>query len=173
MAPEIAVNNILNLTISVNKSGASNNITLLAVYKELNRHLNDIDTKCPVIVLADGNGSRFNEKVLSFLEQNQKWLFILSPDTTGITQMHDQINNQLHDQYEKTKSELYSEMSNLNRESFITILGDVENKWATPGLLVKPGKHVGISINGLNLNWMQQDKFRRSEHGIIGVHRPP
>ena len=87
--------------------------------------------------------------------------------------MHDQINNQLHDQYEKTKSELYSEMSNLNRESFITILGDVENKWATPGLLVKPGKHVGISINGLNLNWMQQDKFRRSEHGIIGVHRPP
>ena len=145
----------------------------MAVYKELNRHLNDIDTKCPVIVLADGDGSRFNEKVLSFLEQNQKWLFILSPDTTGITQMHDQINNQLHDQYEKTKSELYSEMSNLNRESFITILGDVENKWATPGLLVKPGKHVGISINGLNLNWMQQDKFRRSEHGIIGVHRPP
>ena len=145
----------------------------MAVYKELNRHLNDIDTKCPVIVLADGDGSRFNEKVLSFLEQNQKWLFILSPDTTGITQMHDQINNQLHDQYEKTKSELYSEMSNLNRESFITILGDVENKWATPGLLVKPGKHVGISINGLNLNWMQQDKFRCSEHGIIGVHRPP
>ena len=169
MAPEIAVNNIPNLTISVNKSGASDNITLLAVYKELNHHLNDINTKCPV----NGHGSRFNEKVFSFLEQNQMWLFILPPDTTGITQMHDQINNQLHDEYEKTKSELYSEMSNLNRESFITILGDVENKWATPGLLVKPGKHVGISINRLNVNWMQQDKFRHSEHGIIGVHRPP
>ena len=98
MAPEIAVNNIPNLTISVNKSGASDNITLLAVYKELNHHLSDINTKCPVIVLADGHGSRFNEKVLSFLEQNQMWLFILPPDTTGITQMHDQINNQLHDE---------------------------------------------------------------------------
>ena len=171
MAPKTAVNNIPNLTISVNKSGTSDNITLLAVYKELNRHLNDINTKCPVIVLADGHGSQFNEKVLSFLDQ--MWLFLLPPDTTGITQMHDQINNQLHDEYEKTKSELYSEMSNLNRESFITILGDVENKWATPGLLVKPGKRVGISINRLNVNWMQQEKFRCSEHGIIGVHRSP
>ena len=32
---------------------------------ELNRHLNDINTKRPVIVLADGHGSRFDEKVLS------------------------------------------------------------------------------------------------------------
>ena len=108
--------------ISVNKSGVSDNVTLLAAYKGLNRHLNDINTKCPVIVLADGHGSRFDEKVLSFLEQNQMWLFILPSDTSGATQMHDQIYNQLHDEYEKSKSEFYSEMSNLNRESFMTII---------------------------------------------------
>ena len=71
MAPEIAVNNISNLTISVNKSGVSDNVALLAAYKELNHHLNDINTKHCVIVLADGHDSRFDKKVLSFLEQNQ------------------------------------------------------------------------------------------------------
>ena len=54
-------------------------------------------------------------------------------------------------------------MSNLNREFFMTILGDVWNKWATPDPIVKSGKHVGILINGLNVNWMQQDKFRSAE----------
>ena len=76
MAPEFAVNNIPNLMISVNRSGVSDNVTLLAAYKELNRHLNDINTKRPVIVLADGHGSQFNEM----------WLFILPPDTSGVTQ---------------------------------------------------------------------------------------
>ena len=114
MAPEFAVNNIPNLMISVNRSGVSDdNVTLLAAYKELNRHLNDINTKCPVIVLADGHGSQFNENVLSFLGENQMWLFILPPDTSGVTQMPDQMNNWLHNEYEKSKSELYSEMNNL------------------------------------------------------------
>ena len=45
----------------------------------------------------------------------------------------------------------------------MTILGDVWNKWATPDLIVKSGKRVGIFINGLNVNWMQQDKFRRAK----------
>ena len=61
------------------------------------------------------------------------------------------------------RAELYTEMSNLNRESFMTILGDVWNKWATLDLIIKSGKRVGISINGLNINWMQQDKLRRAE----------
>ena len=90
------------------------------------------------------------------------WLFIVAHNTSGVTQMHDQINNSLHDEYEKSKSELYSEMSNLKWESFMIILADVWNKWATLDLIVKSGKHVGISINGLNVNWMQQDKFRRA-----------
>ena len=45
----------------------------------------------------------------------------------------------------------------------MTILGDVWNKWATLDLIIKSGKRVGISINGLNINWMQQDKLRRAE----------
>ena len=90
------------------------------------------------------------------------WLFIVAHNTSGVTQMHNQINNSLHDEYEKSKSELYSEMSNLKWESFMIILADLWNKWATLDLIVKSGKHVGISINGLNVNWMQQDKFRRA-----------
>ena len=121
MAPEVAVNNIPNLTISVNKSGVSDNVTLLVAYKDLDRHQNDINTKRPDIGLADGHGSRLYEQ------------------------------------------ELYSEMSNLSRESFMTILDDVWNKWATPDFIVKSGKHVGISINGLNVKWMQQNKFRHAE----------
>ena len=77
MAPEVAVNNIPNLTISVNKSGVSDNVTLLVAYKDLDRHQNDINTKRPDISLADGHGSWLYEQVLSFLEQNQTWLFIL------------------------------------------------------------------------------------------------
>ena len=45
----------------------------------------------------------------------------------------------------------------------MTILGDVWNKWTTPDLIVKSGKRAGMSINGLNVNWMQQDKFRCAE----------
>ena len=65
MTPEVAVNNIPNLTISVKKFGAFDNVRLLTVYKELNRHLNDVNTKRPVIILAHGHGSLFDEKVLS------------------------------------------------------------------------------------------------------------
>ena len=70
MALGVAVNNIPNLTISVNKSDVSDNVTLLAAHKELNCHLNDINTKCPVKVLADGHGSQFDEKVLFYIEKN-------------------------------------------------------------------------------------------------------
>ena len=135
MALGIAVNNIPNLTISVNKSDVSDNVTL-AAYKELNCHLNDINTKCPVKVLADGHGSQFDEEVLFYIEKNQMWLFTFPLDTSGVTQMHDQIKNRLHDEYEKSKSELYTQMRNLNRLSFMRILGDVWNKWATPDLIV-------------------------------------
>ena len=136
MALGVAVNNIPNLTISVNKSDVSDNVTLLEAYKELNCHLNDINTKCPVKVLADGHGSQFDEKVLFYIEKNQMWLFTFPPDTSGVTQMHDQIKNRLHDEYEKSKSELYTQMRNLNRLSFMRILGDVWNKLATPDLIV-------------------------------------
>ena len=136
MALRIAVNNIPNLTISVNKSDVSDNVTLLAAYKALNCHLNDINTKCPVKVLADGHGSQFDEEVLFYIEKNQMWLFTFPLDTSGVTQMHDQIKNRLHDEYEKSKSELYTQMRNLNRLSFMRILGDVWNKWATPDLIV-------------------------------------
>ena len=99
----------------------------------------------------------------SFLSCGICWCLSSLPDTSDITQMHDQINNHLHDEYENSKSELCSEMSNLNRESFMTILGHVQNTWATSDLIVKSGKWVGISSSRLNVSWMQQDKFRCGE----------
>ena len=56
-----------------------------------------------------------------YLKQNQMFLVILPLDMSGVTRMHDQINK-----YWKSKSKLYSEINNLNRESLMAILADME-----------------------------------------------
>ena len=60
---------IPNLLVFVNKSGVSDHETLLALYKELNHILTEKEIPRPVIVIADGHGSRFGESVLSFLQE--------------------------------------------------------------------------------------------------------
>ena len=52
MAPE-SVKNINELLITVNQSGVSDNCTLLAAYKELDRILSEKEIGRPVIILAD------------------------------------------------------------------------------------------------------------------------
>ena len=57
--------------------------------------------------------------------------FILWPDTSEATQKHDQINAQLHAQYETAKSSMYTAYSALNKECFMNILAKGINEWAT------------------------------------------
>ena len=45
----------------------------------------------------------------------------------------------------------------------MTILGEIWEEWVTPGQLIKAGKRVEISEDGLDMNWMDQTKFASSE----------
>ena len=87
--------------------------------------------------------------VLRHDEEHTLDQFILWPDTSGATQKHKQINSQLHSKYEEMKSVMYTEYSDLKKECFINILAKVIMDWATPEKLVKAGKRVGITSNGL------------------------
>ena len=51
------------------------------------------------IVIADGHKSRFNGRVMDHCEEHSLDQFILPPDTSGVTQKHDQINQLLHSAY--------------------------------------------------------------------------
>lgn len=162
MAPE-STKEIPNLLISVNQSGVSDGTTLLDAYKELDMVLMEKNITRPVIVIADGHGSRFDEEVLTFLLSKSMHMFIIPPDTSGQTQMHDQMNGKLHTLYQESKDKLYSDLSNLNRESFMHILSDLWKEWIKPDLIRIAAKKVGITCDGLNIDWMNQDMFRRAE----------
>ena len=126
MAPE-STKNISNLLVSVNKSGVTDHDTLLAAYKELDIILSEKEIQRPVLIIADGHGSRFHEGVLEFLQERFMYMFILPPDTSGGTQVHDQMNAKLHSLYDQKKELLYTSISTLNRECFMNILSEA---WA-------------------------------------------
>ena len=103
-------------------------------------------------MIADGHKSRFNSYVMDHCDASNLDQFILPPDTTGVTQKHDQINQILHSAYESKKSELYSEYSDINKECFMNILADMWNEWATPERIQVAAKRVSIAKDGLNIN---------------------
>ena len=163
MAPEAAESDIDNLLVSVNENAVSDHKTLLAGYKNLDKVLESKKVKRPVVLIADGHGSRFEEKVMSFCEKSELRQFILPPDTSGVTQKHDQLNRQLHTKYEETKKDNFSCYSSLNREDFMNILAEIWNEWAKPESIQSAGKKVGITDTGLDVDWMDQGKFERAE----------
>ena len=131
MAPE-STRNIPNLLVSVNNCGVSGHETLLGAYKELDCVLTQEDIPRPVIIIADGHSSRFDEKVLSFLQAALLLIFILHPDTSGGTQVHNQMNAKLHSLYDEKKALLYSSISTLNRECFMNILSEAWPEFPAP-----------------------------------------
>ena len=46
----------------------------------------------------------------------------------------------------------------IHREGFITILTDICSSWTTPEAIQKP-----VSIDDLNIHWMNQEKIEKSE----------
>lgn len=46
----------------------------------------------------------------------------------------------------------------IHREGFITILADICSSWTTPEAIQKP-----VSIDDLNIHWMNQEKIEKSE----------
>ena len=120
MCPPVAAEKIKNLLISVNERGSTTGETLHAAYKQLTaiieENKEDNDGSETDIIIADGHKSRFNPRVMEHCDENSLGQFILPPDTSGVTQKHDQINQLLHSNYESKKSELYSEYSDLDRK---------------------------------------------------------
>ena len=57
--------------------------------------------------------------------------FILPPDTSGVIQKHDQINQILHSTFESKKSTMYTEYSGI-KECFMNILAGVWTDLAKP-----------------------------------------
>ena len=98
MCPTAAEKKIRNLLISVNEKGCSTGETLLAAYKELTTIIakKKGQTEQRDIIIADGHKSRFDGKVMDHCDGNFLEQFILPPDTSGVTQKHDQINQLLH-----------------------------------------------------------------------------
>lgn len=163
MAPKVAVEKMKNLIISSTEKGCQDNHSLLDVYKRFDKYLSNNNIQRPIVMLADGHSSRFDYKVLHFLREKQLHLYITPPDTTGVTQLLDQSPNQnLHREYNKAKEKLFTAFQTINRENFMSILGEMWDKWASEDIIINAAKRVGISTTGLNVNDMQQDKFEQA-----------
>ena len=89
--------------------------------------------------------------------------YITPPDTTGATQLLDQINQSLHSEYRMHKDFMFTPECTINREGFMRILAKMWPTWAIKESIVKAAKRVGVASNGLSVLWMQQDKFSRAE----------
>ena len=113
--------------------------------------------------MSDGHKSRLNDDVMSYCDTNTRDQFLLPPGTSGVTQMHDLGNDRLHRRYEEKKDEIFSEYSEINKEGFTTILGEIWEEWVTPEALVDAAKRVGITDDGLDVNWICEEKFKFAE----------
>ena len=162
MVPPVAAEKIPHLLISTTDSGIQDHTSLLESYRDFNDYLVEAGIQKPVVLLSDGHSSRFDESVLQFLQDVNIRLFIGPPDTTGVTQLLDQINQSLHTEYRNSKSQLFSKFSKINREGFMLILAELWGKWTTPEKIVNAARQVGITSTGLNVSYMQQSKFEQA-----------
>ena len=145
MVPQNAADRIRNLLVTVNECGVTENKSLLAAYKHLDEIVEKKGTVRPIVIITDGHLSRFHNDVMNHCDKTDMNQFIIPSSTSGCTQKHDQVNDRLHKKYEERKDELFTCYSSLNRESFMNILADIWEEWATPELLIKAAKRVGIS----------------------------
>lgn len=69
---------------------------LFADHQEFYKCFTEKDILHPVALLSDGHSSRFDYEVQSFLEWKHICFFFTMPDTTGITQLLNWLNKNLH-----------------------------------------------------------------------------
>jgi len=146
---------------------------LLAGYKILDNVLETRSVKQPILVIADGHASRFDEDVMSLCQKKDLRQFILPPYTSEVTQKHNQLNDRLHKKYEEAKANKFSCYAALNSEDFMTFLSvsvNMERVGSTGGNSKswEKGRH---QASGLHVTWMDQGKFERAE-SIINPRTP-
>ena len=171
MAPKTVVDKIDNLLISTTDTGCQVHTSLLSCYKLFDKFLDETQIERPVVLTSDGHSSQFDYEVLKFCHEKKIRLFISPPDTTGVTQLLDQCNRNIHLAYKVAKADLFTPTMKVNREGFMLSLAKMWNKWATPMLIRKTTKRGGISGEGLNVNDMQQEKFAQAAD-IVENERP-
>ena len=163
MAPKKAVDRIPYLLVSTTENGMQDHKSLHASYKVLDKYCKENQVTLPAVVLSDGHSSRYNYDVLKFLHDCILKLYVGPPDTTSVTQVLDQINRALHYHYSEARDKMFTPFASINREGFMQILADIWPNWVTPESIRKAAKRVGISAEGLNVNWMQKDKFIQAQ----------
>ena len=171
MAPKTVIDKIDNLLISTTDTGYQDHTSLLSCYKLFDKYLDEKKIERPVVLASDSHSSRFDYEVLKFCHEKKIHLFISPPDTTGVTQLLDQCNRSIHLAYKVAKADLFTPTMKVNREGFMLSLAKMWDKWATPTLIRKAAKRVGISGEGLNVNDMQQEKFAQAAD-LVENERP-
>ena len=156
-------NKIPNLVVSTTPHGVQDHTSLLFAYKRFDKYITDNAIQKPVVVLSDGHSSRFNKDTFNFLRKTDIRLFVSPPDTTGVTQLLDQVNKSLHEAYRKKKKELYASTDTVGIKEFMHVLGEIWPDWVSEESLIKAAKRVGISTKGLNVDNMQTWKFEQAE----------
>ena len=69
------------------------------------------------------------------------------------------IRQRLHAEYRTEKDNLFTPAMSIHHEDFMMTLGNIWGNWAPPKKIINAAKRVGISSQGLDVGWMQQDKF--------------
>lgn len=163
MAAKTSLEQITNLLISTTKNGVQDHKSLLEFYKCFDAKLTEQSVQRPVVVLTDDHDSRFDSSVLQFCREKEIRLFVGPPDTTGVTQLLDQVNHGLHHHYRSTEARLCIDSMTIDLSCFMKTLEDIWSTWTTTESLVDASRLVGIAPVGLNVNWMQQDKFAQAQ----------
>ena len=86
-----------------------------AGHQEFDKCFAGKDILHPVALLSDGHSSRFDYGVLSFLQSKNICLFFIVPDTTGVTQLLDRLNKNLHNKEQEIKDSLFTS-AQINKE---------------------------------------------------------
>lgn len=160
MAPSPEIVEKLNpLLISSTENGVQDHNSLLSCYRMFDETVVDQKIKKPTVILADAHASRLDSTVVHFMIDSDHRIFLGPPDTTGVTQVLDQMNANLHREYRKATSELIGHNNTINRAVFMEILTKVWPNWAPSDTIIKSAKRCGISAEGLDVEWMQKDKI--------------
>ena len=165
MCLKSAAEKIPNLLMSVNDSECTDHTTLHTAYQEPEKVINEKGLEKPIAIIVDGHNLML--KIMQFCEDANMDQFLLPPDTSGITQLHNQVNNKLQKQYEEKKDKIYSECCDINKEGFMTILGEIWEEWVTPDQLIKAGERVGLSADSINVNWMDKKNLKLQKQFFI------
>ena len=89
---------------------------------------------------------------MNFLRDQDIYMLIGSPNTTGVTKLLDQISQSLHSQYRSQNKDLFTKDGTINREGFMRILENMWRNWAQPSAIINAGNVLEYQLMDLILS---------------------